>query len=65
VLDAVVGVGTNERLQPVDATDGGARGQAILDHEKHLLAVDVEALGLADLVALHDAKGGIRSPLGP
>jgi hypothetical protein len=56
VLDDVLG-GTSERPQPVDATDGGARGQAILDHEKRLLAVDVEVLGLANLVFLHDAKG--------
>ena len=55
-IDAVVGVGASERIQPINATDGGARGQAILHYKECLLAMEVEVLRLAGLVVLHDGR---------
>ena len=57
LLDAVFGVDASERVQPVDTTYGGARGQAVLHHVEALVAVGVELLGRADLLVLHDAMG--------
>jgi hypothetical protein len=57
LVDAVVGVDASERVQPVDATYGGTRGQAVLHREEALVAVGVEVLGRADLLVLHDAVG--------
>jgi len=56
-LDALVVIDASERVQPVGAANGGARGQAVLHHQQCLLAVCVEVLGIAHLVILDDAKG--------
>ncbi len=55
VLDAVVIVDAGQGLETVGATDGGPRGQPILHDEQALLTVDVEVLGVSDLVVLDDA----------
>jgi len=64
VLDAVVIVDAGEGLETVGATDGGPRGQPILHDEQGLLTVDVEVLGVADLVVLDDAVGLEETILG-
>jgi len=62
-LDAVVVIDASERVQPVGAADGGARGQAVLHHQQCLLAIRVVVLGMAHLVILDDAKG-LEEPIG-
>ena len=56
VLDAIVSVDASERVEPIDATYSGACSQTVLHNKLSCLAVNVEVLGLADLVVLHDAK---------
>jgi hypothetical protein len=57
LFNAVFGVEASERVQPVGATYGGARGQAVLHYVEALGAAGVEVLGRADLLVLHDAVG--------
>lgn len=64
VLDAVLGVVAGEGFETVGATDGGPRGQPILHDEQALLTVDVEVLGVADLVVRDDAVGLEETILG-
>ena len=57
VLGTVVGIDASEGIEPIDATDGGACGQAVLHYKECFLVVDVEVLRPADLVILYDAIG--------
>ena len=57
LLDSVPCVDASERVQPVHATYGSARSQAVLRHTEVLVAVGIELLGRADLTVLHDARG--------
>ena len=64
MLDAVVIVDAGEGLETVGATDGGPRGRPILHDEQAPVTVDVEVLGVTDLVVLDDAVGLEETILG-
>jgi hypothetical protein len=52
LLDAVLRVPANKRLNTSEATESAACGLSVLDDDQTLLAVGIEVLRLADLVVL-------------
>ncbi len=61
-LKILIGVVANERLEPVEPAHRRARGQAVLDDRRRLVAIGVQLIGVPEL-ALRDYANGLEEAI--